>query len=173
MVQEHVETKTRLLASLLRATLFWNLSGSIGPIVLEHGLYYHHYHMSAAEDVFSFMQEIGVLLPSAHSHKLAIRENAIDEYSAYIVHRGIDFDRVIDTFVMLLVDGGVSHLLPHHRSPFEAKFYDNPDGTADFDTRPMLADLLTLGFIERIGGLYQWTDKIRPAMRRLHLPEWK
>jgi len=170
---EALFVEKRILASLIRAALFWNLGGGIDVFVQEDGIFAHS-TQSAGNEFLAILHKMGVFVPAGRrGFQLTIRVDAIDSYAAYILDNGFGFDRVIDAFVLLLVTDGVSHILPNGRAPFAPTFYENRDGTTSFDTRAMLADLAELGYVQALGEQYVWTEKIGPAMRKIYAPEWE
>jgi hypothetical protein len=77
------------------------------------------------------------------------------------VNKGLAIDAVIDALVCV---GGESWL-PTSREPFAAKFYNNADGTTDFDCRQLMTDLTNLGYASKEGELYRWSPAMEPFLR--------
>ena len=164
---EREALQKRVLTFLLKAGLFWNNNAIVQAWVEEDGIYYHHNSISAGEEFFEFLRSIGVLVPAGRkSHRLAIRQDAVAGFADFTIERGIDIALVIEALVCL---GGYAGWLPTTRGSFDAKFYENSDGTTSFDTRSLMSDLLSLEYAERASGRYRWSSAMEPALKANHL----
>jgi hypothetical protein len=152
----------RVTRFLLQAGLFWNNGPISDGHVCQDGLFYWHNSMSAGEQFYRFMESIGVLLRDGRrGFRLAIREDAVDLYADYLIEKGLEIETVIDALVCV---GGESWL-ETTREPFPANFYDNQDGTASFDCRQLMLDLVSLEYAELEDGLYVWTSKMESVLK--------
>lgn len=150
-----------VLAFTLRAALFWNNGPHVHSFVQQDGIFYHHNSLSAGERLFAFLEAVGVFIVSGRrGHKLAIRADALEGYANHLIDRGVRFEEVIRALVLLGGDGW----LPTSQGPFEPKFYDNNDGTFCFDIRPLLQNLVKLGYARVVGNQYEWTPKMASVM---------
>jgi hypothetical protein len=157
-----------LLAGVIRAFLFWN-TGSLHTFREEDGLFAYHQGVGAGERFCASMEEIGILVSAARrGYRVTLRSDAIDAYASFLVDAGLDIEKIVRAFVVLMVDG-VLTLFPEGKEQFEAKFYDNGDGTASFDTRQMLIALVALGYAKEDSDKYVWTAR----MRRTISSAWK
>lgn len=161
-----IAARKRVLAFLLRFGVFLD-HPCIQPYrkKRDEGVFYSHGSASLGEHFCEFLVSVGVLIeeyegPGLPHLRLALRGDAVDGYTAHLIDRGMPFDAVMRQFVRV----GFWHWLPSKREPFpvskvgRANMCPRPDGHA------LMADLVTLGYAERVGANYRWTEKLAPLM---------
>lgn len=153
-------TEKRVLALTLRAGLIWNNTPFVQVWVNDEGIFCHHNSYSAGEQFFEFLCSIGVLLPERQAYRLAIRLDALPGYASFLIDDGLEISRVIDALVCLGGEGW----LKTTREPFEPNNYESSFND-HFDTRQLMADLVLLGYAEKMGNFYRWTDRMEPHLK--------
>ncbi|PAX06294.1 hypothetical protein [Sphingomonas lenta] len=155
----------RVLTFILRAGLFWNNQPYVESWVGEDGIFYHHGSLSAGEHFFQFLRSIGVLFDEGRRHRFVIRSDAISHYADFLIDSGFEIERAVDALVAV---GGETWLCTSRES-FQAKYYDEPEGSGPFDLRPLMRDLARLGYAHESNGQYRWSPTMEPILKAHHL----